>query len=143
MLVSILGNVVQFSVCLFALWRGGRDERIVATALLLNTLASKLALGSNWVEPEYLVLFVDVALFGLLVALALRTTRWWVLWCAAFELLIVVTHVAIIFDPTVRARSYATGMIIWSYMALLPLGFGAWESWRRTGREPAAAQPSA
>lgn len=133
MLVSTIGNITQFSVCLFALWRGGRDERIVAAALLVNTIASKLAVGSDWGEPEYLVLIADVALSAVLLALALRTTKWWVLWCAAFELLIVITHVAIVVDPTVRARSYVTGMIIWSYMVLLPLGFGAWETSRRSG----------
>ncbi|MFC3080214.1 hypothetical protein ACFODL_19105 [Phenylobacterium terrae] len=137
MLVSTIGNIVQFTICFLALWRGGRDERIVAAALLANTLASKLAVSSDWVEPEYLVLVADMALLTVLVTLALRTTRWWVLWCAAFELLIVITHVAIVVDPTVRARSYVTGMIIWSYMVLLPLGFGAWETWRGAGRRQA------
>jgi len=137
MLVSILGNVVQFSIFVLALWLGGRDERITAAALLANTLASKLALGSNWVEPEYLVLLVDLLLFGLLIGLALRTNRWWLLWCAAFELLIVVTHVAIIVDPTVRARSYATGMIIWSYMVIFALAFGTWQTWRGAVRRRA------
>lgn len=131
------GNIFEFSVCLAALWVGGRDERIVSAAQLLNIAAYRLLATSGWAKPEYLVLAADIALFLVFVTLALRTTRWWLLWGSAFQLLIVVIHLAMIADPSVQARSYATGTVIWAYLVLISLAVGTWGAWR--GRRAARA----
>lgn len=131
MLLYILATIFQYGTILAALTVGGREERIVGAALLVNTVGSILTVRSAWAEPEYVVLALDVALLLLLVLIAMKTRRWWPLWCAAFELLIVVTHVAIMVDPTVRARSYATGSIIWSNVVLATLAVATWGASQR------------
>jgi hypothetical protein len=134
------GNLFEFSVCLAALWVGGRDERIVSAAQLLNIAGYRLLSISFWSKPEWLVLAADVALMLVLLTLAMRTTRWWLLWGAAFQLLIIVIHVAMIVDPSVRARSYATGTVIWAYLLLIALAVGTWQAWRE--RREARSQAS-
>lgn len=129
------GNVFEFSICLAALWVGGRDERIVSAAQLLNIAAYRLLSMSSWSKPEFLVLAADLGFLLVLATLAMRTTRWWLLWATAFQLLIVVIHLAMIADPSVRARSYATGTIIWAYLVLTALAVGTWRTWR--ARRPA------
>lgn len=124
------GNIFEFTVCLAALWVGGRDERIISAAQLLNIAAYRLLATSGWASPEYLVLAADVAFLLVFVTLALRSSRWWLLWGTAFQLLIVVIHLAMIADPSVRARSYATGTVIWAYLVLIALAAGTWSVWR-------------
>lgn len=134
MLLYVLATIFQYGTILAALLVGGREERIVGAALLVNTIGSILSVRRAWGEPEYVVLALDLAFLALLIIVAMRTLRWWPLWCAAFELLIVVTHVAIMVDPTVRARSYATGSIIWSNVVLATLAVATYAAVRRRGR---------
>ncbi|HEY9216717.1 MAG TPA: hypothetical protein VIO94_01610 [Phenylobacterium sp.] len=136
MLLFILGNFFQFAVCAAALWLGGREERTIGAALLVNTAISKMALSNRWTQPEYAVLTADLALTAVLFVISMRTGRWWILWCAAFELLTTVTHVAIIVDPSVRGPTYRASMIIWSYMVLFALAAGTWTAARNRATRP-------
>ena len=56
---------------------------------------------------------------------------------AAFQLLLVVTHAAIIADPGVRARAYITALILWSYLVLITLAVGTYTNWRGASAPPA------
>lgn len=134
------GNLFEFSVCLAALWLGRREERIISAAQLLNIAGYRLLATSGWSKPEYLVLAADFAFLLVFAALAMRTTRWWLLWGAAFQLLIVVIHLAMVADPSLRARSYATGTVIWAYLVLIALAVGTWQTWR--DRREARSQAS-
>src|SRR5687768_10324700 len=95
----ILAYAFQITTCVLAVWRGGYEERIVGWAFIANILASKAAYSNNWQEPEYLLLSVDIAFLAFLTYRCLRTTRWWVLWFTAFQLLVVIIHVATVVDP--------------------------------------------
>jgi hypothetical protein len=125
-LPQLIGLVVVAAVCGGALWRGGRDERMTAIALILATAASPLFQHRNWVDPQYGVLVVDLMLLAFLFGLALRSDRYWPLPAAAFQLLGVITHVAIVVDHGVRAWAYLTGLVIWSYLVFAALAVGVW-----------------
>ena len=125
-LPQLIGLVVVVLVCGWALWRGGRDERATAVALVLATVLSPLVQHRNWVDPEYGVLVVDLALLVFLMWLALRSDRYWPMFAAAFHLLGVVTHIAIMVDHGVRAWAYITGLVIWSYLVFAALAVGTW-----------------
>ncbi len=120
------------AVCGFAVWRGGRPERFVALGMVAGSLATALAEDRlDWVSPQWGILAVDLAYFGLILWFALRSDRWWPLWTAAFQLLAVVTHGAMIADRTVSAWAYLTAGVIWSYLILASIGVGVWLQWRR------------
>ena len=127
--------VAMFAVSVYALWRGGRVERLVAGA---NILAWALTIvvqnRRDWLHPQWGVLAVDIAFLDLLLALVVRTTRNWVMPAAAFQLLAVVTHMAIMADKGVRAWAYLTALILWSYMVLFSLAAGTYLESRISAR---------
>lgn len=116
----------------FALSKGGRPERIVG---VVNVLAWLVSLGledrERWFEPQLGVFGVDCVYLALLLIMALTTTRTWLLFAAAFQLLEVAVHVATLVDPGVRTVAYLRGMTICSYMLTVSLVIGAWAHARR------------
>ena len=98
--------VAMLAVSTYAWWRGGWVERVVAVANVLAWVATAaLQNRTNWVDPQWSVFAVDVLFLGVLVALVVRSDRNWILAAAAFQLLLVITHAAIIVDGGVRARA--------------------------------------
>ena len=118
-------------VSAFAILRGGRVARIVALANLGAWGASLLLENrSNFLDPQWGVLLVDLGFLTVLLFYALREQPSWLLFAAAFQLLSVLTHIAILIDAGVHARAYLQGLAIWSYLVLLSLAIGTWLHWR-------------
>ncbi|CAN5400954.1 hypothetical protein BH10PSE5_BH10PSE5_35790 [soil metagenome] len=124
-------TVAIILVCAFALWRGGRVERIVAVAYMAAWLITLIVEDRwHWGNTQWNVLAVDIALTVLLAWLAMTTGLNWLLFAAAFQVLGVVTHIAVIVDPGFLAKTYVAGLIIWSYLAIGALVVGTWIDWR-------------
>ena len=114
------------SVCFLAVWRGRDDERLAAGGLLANWAISLVVTNRRAEMTQWDVLIVDVALLGLYVWLALRSRRHWPLFAGGFQLLIVVTHLGRAVDPAVSGWAYLTAGLIWAYLLLLTICYGAW-----------------
>ena len=112
--------------CGYAMFRGGRPERIAAAACLVASLLQPWVLDRNWLDPQYGVLVLDVGLSVTLLGLALTTNRTWLLFASAFQLLSVIIHVAILADHSVAPLPYRRGLVIWSYLTLVALAVGTW-----------------
>lgn len=109
----------------YALWRGGLAERWAAAANLAAWAATKLLQDRrDWFDPQWGILYVDIAFLAALVILALVSDRYWLLFATAFQLLGVVTHLAIVADAQVRSLAYLRSLAIWSYLVLATLGVG-------------------
>lgn len=113
-------------VCGLALWRGRDDERLAAAGSLANWALTLVVFKSYSVDTQWYVMAVDLALLALYVWLALRSARYWPLFAAAFSLLVVVTHLAHALDSGVSGWAYLTAALIWSYLSLIAIGYGAW-----------------
>lgn len=113
-------------VCALAVWRGRDDERLATAALLANWALSILVVRTGNEATHWDVFIVDTALLGVYVWLALRSRRHWPLFAAGFQVLVVVTHLGRAADPTVSGWAYLTAGLIWSYLVLFTLGYGAW-----------------
>ena len=113
-----------------AFWKGGREEQVAAGGLMLSWLSTMVLRDPHWIGAQWGAFGADSCLLLLLVGLALRTKRYWPLAAAAFQLLCVVTHIARIVDPGVRAWAYATGQVIWSQWVFFAVGVGTWNTWR-------------
>jgi hypothetical protein len=127
------------TVCALAVWRGRDDERLAAGGLLANWALSILVVRVGSGSTHWEVFFVDVALLSLYIWLALRSRRHWPLFAAGFQVLLVVTHLGRAVDPTVSVWAYLTAGIIWSYLVLFTIGYGAWTAPRYAER---AADPT-
>ena len=120
-------TILMLAVSAFAWWRGGWPERTVAVANVVASLASGLAENRHdFIDPQWGVMTIDVLFLAMLVWLVVRSDRRWPMFAAAFQLLAVVTHGAMMADPSVGGWAYITGYIIWGYLVLTSLGVGAW-----------------
>ena len=117
---------VLVATCALALLRGRDEERLAAATVLLGWALSMVAFRNRSEDTQWLVLLIDGTEMPVFIWLALRTRRYWPLFAAAFKLLIVVTHLAHVLDPTITGWAYLTAVIIWSYLAVFAIGYGAW-----------------
>lgn len=108
-------------------WKwGGRDERLAAIGFILATIVSRLIDQSDFGSTQVNVMIVDFVLLASLVALALRSDRFWPLWAAAFQLVGTTVHLASMTETGNFAWAYAVGLIFWSYPVMIALAVGTW-----------------
>lgn len=115
-------------VCGYALWRGGRPERQGALIMIFGSLLSipaAAAVHSLWSRPELGLLIVDAIVFALLVALSLRSDRFWPLWMTGFHATSVAIHLATMTELVVVSKAYALAQGFWAYPMLAALLVGA------------------
>lgn len=124
------------ATCGFALVRGGPEVRHVATAMLIAVAATVLAsaFGQHWHGPNWGVIAVDVAFLAILVAIALRSTRYWPIWAAASQLAGCLAHLPAIFTQ-LPMKIYVTTQSLWAFPLLLSLAVGAWHDHRARVRD--------
>jgi len=113
------------AVCAIAVWRGRDDERLAAAAVLADWALSVFVYRVTS-ETQWSVLIVDSLQFAVFLWIALHSARYWPLAAAAFALLELMTHLAHAADPTVGGWSYITAEVIWSYLLLITVSYGAW-----------------
>lgn len=119
------------AVCVLAVWRGRDDERLAAGADLATWAMTMLVYRANTDGTQWAMLLVDVALVAVLGWIALRSDRHWPMFAAGFALLMLLTHLASAADPTLGGWAYITAGIIWSYLVLAAIAYGAITAPRR------------
>ncbi|WP_309605062.1 hypothetical protein [Phenylobacterium sp.] len=121
-----------------AIWRGGRDERIAATGLMIGWLITKLVYSHHGQQTEWGVLAADAALLGVLTWLAMTSARYWPLFAAAFQFLAVIIHLARIADRSLGGWAYISAEILFGYLVAIAIAVGTFNAWRGQPRHPAA-----
>lgn len=128
------------AVSVFALWKGGRDERIVALTCILGTAATHFAispLGDRYENVEIGVILVDMAVFGGFTMVALQSSRFWPLWVAGLQLTTVIGHLLKGIQSSMLPIAYGAALQFWSYPIIVILFIGTWRSahrWRQQER---------
>jgi hypothetical protein len=135
-----VGIVIGWLVSGAALWKGGWSERAVAAGFIWTWIGTALTRDRTWANLQVGPLFMDVSLLVVVIVVAMRSSRYWPLFAAGFQLLAVITHAAHLLDPNVGAWAYVTAGVIWTYLLLLALAFGTWSRWREP--QPAASAPT-
>jgi hypothetical protein len=119
--------VALLGVCIITVWRGRDEERLAAGALLANWALDLVLVNRTHVYDLHMeILATDLALLVLYLWLALRSRRYWPLFAASFQLLVIFTHLGRAVDPAVRTWAYLTAEVLWSYLVLFAIAFGAW-----------------
>jgi hypothetical protein len=112
---------------LVLLWRwGGPDERSGGVAVLAATLLTPAAQSQGFAGPEVGIVAVDAALFACFGALSLRSSAFWPIWAAGFQLGALAVHLSAAQLPEMLPAAYAETLVIWSYPVLLTLAAGTW-----------------
>lgn len=128
------------AVCVYAWWRGGSDERMVAAACLSGTVATLLVvspLRERYSGVEEGLLLVDLAVLAGFVTVALRSNRFWPLWVAGLQLTTSLGHILKGIDQDLLPQAYGAALQFWSYPILLILAVGTFRNHRRMHREVA------
>ncbi|MBW8304976.1 MAG: hypothetical protein K0M78_13830 [Brevundimonas sp.] len=123
---------------LLALFRGGRLEKEVAVVVAVAWLASALAPLNGRVGPAWVLIGIDIALLLYLLYRAAFSRRWWPIFAAAFQLLIVATHFTFAARLQLEQWAYFTAYYLWSWGVLVCLAAGALTT-PRPGSPPAAS----
>jgi hypothetical protein len=124
---------ILFLTCGYALWRGRSDERIVAVACLLATLATRFAispLSVRYSGIELGLLIIDLLLLATFVAIALRSERYWPLWVAGLQLTNSMAHLMKAIELDLMPVAYRAAAVFWSYPILFVLAIGTWRGQR-------------
>jgi hypothetical protein len=109
-----------------AWYRGGREERLAALALVAGAILTPLAQHRGFAGPEHGIVLVDLLLFAALGAIALRSRAFWPLWAAGFQLGALAVHLAAAQMPAILPAAYAATLIIWSYPVVVAVALGTW-----------------
>ena len=137
MLGSIIFSAIFFPICLYALWRGGRDERIVAIICLGGVFATMLTvspLTMRYVGFEEGLALVDLAVLAGFVTVALHSRRFWPLWVAGFQLTTTLGHGFKVLDSDLLPGAYGAALQFWAYPILAVLAIGTWREHHRQRR---------
>ena len=130
----ILANLIAF---VLLLWRGEAVERWAVLALTAAQVLSVLLVPWDIDGLRIVVMLVDVALFAALWGLAEHGRRWWLVACAGFQLIIVVSHLAPFFAHERLGWAAVTlQWVAWTFVSLTAF-VGVWEAGadRRFARE--------
>jgi len=124
--------------CGYALYRGGRHERLIAVVCIVGTIATVAVnspLNKMYVHVEGGALLVDVAVLLAFVVIALLSDRFWPLWVAGLQLTTSAAHFLKAIDPHLVPLAYGAAVRFWSYPILLILAMGVWRHQNRHVRE--------
>lgn len=113
------------TVCVLAAWRGRDEERLAAGGLLANWALSMVVFRSESEDTQWAVSLLDGALTVLYLWIALRSRRYWPLFAAGFQLLVMVTHLGHALDSRVSGWAYLTAQLLWAYLVMIAIGYGA------------------
>src|SRR5262245_14901756 len=125
------------AVCVYAFFRGGSDERIVAATCLAGTAATLLAispLNHRYTSVEEGLMLVDLGVLAGFVIVALRSERFWPLWVAGLQLTASIGHVLKGVEQDLLPRAYGAALQFWSYPILLILAVGTYRQHQRARR---------
>jgi hypothetical protein len=134
--------IMLFVTCGYALWQGRRDERVVAIACILATIATRFLvspLSVRYSSIEAGLVVVDLAMLATFVAIALKSQRFWPLWVAGLQLTTSFSHLMKAIDWQLLPVAYGAAVALWSYPILIILAIGTWRSHQRRLRDPLGA----
>jgi hypothetical protein len=131
-LFSQIGVVPMLLVGILAFTKGDEPERLAMGGYLLGWLGSLLLqddgnLHSNW-QPGLFAL--DVATLIMFGGIAWRYRRTWPIWAASLQLIVVMSHVVILFDQRPGMSAFYTVTNLASYGILIAIALGAFWAWQ-------------
>ena len=147
MLRLVIFELVLLLPCAYALWGGGGPERVTAVAFLVAATLTEIVCRPQAIRFEHIesgITIVDSLLFGVMLALALCSERFWPIWMAAMAGIIVLTHFTMLLHLDLLPWAYWRSQALWSYPTQLLLAVATYRhrvrlkrvgvdrSWRRS-----------
>lgn len=125
-------------ICGLVLLVGRRLERLLAVATIAAWFLSAAVQSPDRAGVQWGIFTVDVVYLIILIGFAMFERRVWILFMTAFQLLVVLTHIAFIVDLTLMQWGFFSAYYLWSDAELAAFAVGVaqvgWDRWR--GRKP-------
>lgn len=125
---TIISLILAVLICGLAMWRGDRSARWIGAAFLANWVGSLLVHSRDGRGADYGVLAIDVVTLAVFIWISMRTRRLWTIVAAAFLMIIVASHIAVMIDLRVTINTLKASVAIWSYGVLACIAFGTWSA---------------
>ncbi|MGR4863037.1 hypothetical protein [Caulobacter sp. LARHSG274] len=133
-----IAAMAMLAICGLALAVGRRFERLLAVATIAAWFLSAAVQIHDPVAVQWGIFGVDAVYLLVLVSFAVFERRLWILFMAAFQLLVVLTHVVFIIDRTLMQWSFFSTYYLWSDAQLAAFAVGvaqaAWGRWKAGAR---------
>ena len=138
MTIGHLFWALTFLCCGITVTVGGRTGRWGVAMFLCAVVATHFAMRVHrgWASANGALFLVDLGHFLALYILAFSSKRYWPIWSAGFQLLAVLTSVAILLDNGTPPRLYRALENLWSLPMLITMAVGAWIDARAQRPEP-------
>lgn len=131
-----------FVWCL-AFWRGRFPERVAAgVTLALGVYTMFFRVKNRGGAIDWQGFITDGLLFLLFLILALRRDRIWPIPAAGFQLIAVLTHLAVLVKNPGSTWAYASVSVLATWLVLIAFAAGLWENEVRRKLERQAALTS-
>ena len=121
-------------VCGLALLVGRRLERLLAVATIAAWFLSAALQSPDRAGVQWGIFAVDVVYLIVLIGFAMFERRVWILFMTAFQLLVVLTHIAFIVDLTLMQWGFFSAYYLWSDAQLAAFAVGVaqvgWDRWK-------------
>lgn len=117
-----------------AIWRGGKSEVLIGGMFVVATDLQKIAehaLASAYTAFDPIIAVTDASLFAVLLLIALRDPRVWILCATALQLVVSLAHVGKIMRPDISPLAYAILLGSGGYPSQLLLIIGILQSSRK------------
>lgn len=131
--------LVLLAFVILAFWRGAAPERQVASAFVAMFAFDRIyhlvwtsGIFVHRADAGHIV--IDVMVFVIFGAIALRANRFYPLWLAAFQLIIMVSHIVRAASPAILRGAYEILAFAPSYLQVLVFGAGVILHIRRVAR---------
>jgi hypothetical protein len=129
-----IAALAMLAISALALLVGRRLERGLAVVTVVAWVLSAAVQSPDPVGVQWGIFTVDVVYLLVLVCLCTFERRVWILFMTAFQLLVVLTHVAFLIDTTLMQWSFFSTYYLWSDAQLIAFAVGVvqagWERWR-------------
>lgn len=123
---QLLFLILLAAACAYACARGGPPERLVAIAFVIAPLLTALLQVGPYRSIQLGIMTVDVGLLGLMLAIALASTRFWPLLMTSLQGSEVLGHVARLLAPDTVPEAYYAVVAFWSFPMVALLAWGTW-----------------
>lgn len=126
-MVPLLFWLLVFACCGVGARYGGRTGRWVAAIYVLACLATLVAWWSlsDWRRTHIPTFCIDLVLLVVLVAVVLKSRRWFPIWMCGFHLIAVLSHLASLFVSGYAFKVYFLLQGFWSVPILFAFAIGA------------------
>lgn len=129
---SQIGLLPALLIGVFAFWKGSDIERFGMGAWVLGWMAGMLIQkdGDLYGNFQLGLFLLDIAMLCVFAGLAWRSGRAWPIWAAAFQLVIVTSHLVFLFEIQTSMRAFYTVLNLAGYGILVAIGVGAFWAWQ-------------